>query len=739
MRIFHGLLAMLTVAVLPVLLHADGLIVVPRPPGPGPDPTPFPLEVKYHRVAVKITGQVATTNVDQEFFNPTTARLEGYYLFPVPPGAVIKNFAMEIDGKMVSAELLDAAKARGIYEDIVRRQRDPALLEYTDRSVFRVRIFPLEPRAGKRVKISYTQTLTADNGLVGYTYPLNTERFSAAPVGDVSLTVRLSADGPLKTIFSPSHPVEIIRHGDREATVGYEAKQVKPDSDFLLYFDTEGGKYGMNVLSHRPSSGDGFFFLTVTPESRTDPKSVLPKDLVFVLDTSGSMAGKKLDQVKKALLFCIGNLNPSDRFELVRFSTEAEGLFGGLKQAGRENMRQAEKFVEDLRAAGGTNIGEALTLAMDAHRSGGDRPGYVVFLTDGKPTIGTTDEKSLVGMVTGRDGRTVRVFTFGVGADLNIHLLDRIAETSKGVRAYVGGEEDLELKLSSFSDKIRFPALTDVRLAFGSGVRVMQTHPRTLPDLFAGSRLVVFGRYSGGGEVPVTLTGMTGGKEVVFIRKLRFPEREERNDFIAPLWAAQRVGYLLDEIRLRGESKELRDEATDLARTYGIVTPYTSYLIVEDEKGRVVRNELPAERQTLGGVAAEPAAGASFKNEYDALRKKDGFAGVTASREVENLKNADNAGELKQGDERLSYVSDGERKNLANQVRTVQGRAFYQNGAVWVDSQAQAVGNRKIVRVQFGSPEYFDLINKESGNAQILALGRNIQFVARGTLYEVYE
>jgi Ca-activated chloride channel family protein len=360
--------------------HADGLIIVseahwrpqppPRHPHPWPHPIPpaprpyAPLEVVYHHVNVKIDGQIATTAVDQEFYNPNNERLEGTYLFPIPRGAQIDKFTMDIGGQMVEAELLPAAKARKIYEDIVRKMKDPALLEYADRDAFKVRIYPIEPRSKKRVKLSYTEVLKSDAGLVNYTYPLNTEKFSAAPLKNVSIKVELTSDRPLKSIYSPTHAVEIKRHGSLRATVGFEDNNVRPDTDFTLFFAPEKDELGVNLITHRTGSEDGYFLLLAAPGLDVQEKRVTPKDVVFVLDTSGSMAGKKLEQAKKALQFCVENLNSGDRFEIVRFSTEVEPLFDKLVPASSRNRDEAEQFIKNLKPIGGTAIVEALKKAL---------------------------------------------------------------------------------------------------------------------------------------------------------------------------------------------------------------------------------------------------------------------------------------------------------------------------------------------------------------------------------------
>lgn len=727
------LLLLLTIS---PLLFADGMIVLPHPDPRVP--TPFPLSVKYHHVDVKIANGIAHTSVDQEFYNPTGARLEGTYIFPLPGGGVVSDFAMEIDGKLTRAEMLDATKARGIYEEIVRSQRDPALLEYIGKGAFKVRIFPIEPRSSKRVKLSYSELIRADNGLYAYTYGLNTEKFSAAPLDDVSIRVSIESDRGLKTIFCPTHEVEIRRKANKTAVVGFEAKQVKPDHDFVLYYSTDDQGVGLSVLPHHPAGEDGYFLLTVTP-SYDSGGPALPKDITFVVDTSGSMAGAKMAQAKRALAFCLENLHPDDHFEIIRFSTDAEALFEGLTTASRANVMRARKWVEELQPIGGTNSDEALALALKSNRDASPRPKVVIFITDGKPTIGETDDERLVAKVKRANARAARIFTFGVGDDLNTHFLDKLTEATRAARSYVGEKEDLEVPVSSFFEKIKSPVLVDVAIQYGSGLNVTQTYPRDLPDLFKGSQLVVVGRYSGTGGT-ITLSGMVDGRRVSIPYSAGFPSRTDANELIPPLWAAQRIGYLLDEIRLHGEEKELVDEATRLARRFGVVTPYTSYLIMEDETRRVAANTLRPEHQTLNAVAPAAKLGARMKGDYDAMRKKGGASSVQASKEVQSLKNAQNSAQINQGQSRMSYTdANGKTQNLGSQMKNVQGRAVYQVGNNWVDSHLQNARRANAKRIKFGSTAYFELLSKEPQAAPFLALGRNVNFVLKDQVYEVFE
>ena len=747
----------------PLFAHADGMIIIE--PGPPERPIPWPrpphrhffapLEVAFHHVTVKIDGQIATTTVEQEFYNPNPQRLEGTYLFPLPKDSHIDKFTMDIDGKEMEAELLPADKARRIYEDIVRRMRDPALLEYAGRDVFRVRVYPIEPHSSKRITLSYTQVLKADSGLINYTYPLNTEKFSAKPIASVSVKVELQTERPLKTIYCPSHSVEIKRDGSKRATVGYEATGVTPDTDFSLYFAPEKEEVGVNLLTFKNGDDDGFFLLLASPGMDANEK-VLPKDVAFVLDTSGSMAGKKLQQAKKALQFCIENLNDDDRFEIIRFSTEVEPLFDKLVEAARSNRDKANDFVKNLKPIGATAIDDALKKALSLQTEREGRSFVVVFLTDGQPTIGVTNPDAILAHVKDRSSGT-RIFSFGIGTDVNTHLLDRIAEETRAFNQYVLPEEDLEVKVSSFFSKIKEPVLTDPELKFTGGIRATKLYPSPLPDLFRGEQLVVVGRYSGHGGSATVIKGTVNGQARQFSEDVNFPEESSANDFIPKLWATRRVGYLLDEIRLHGENAELRDEVTELARKYGIVTSYTAYLIVEDEAQRRV----PLAMQSLPQLSEDRSATEFAKQNWDSFKNEsDGEKALAGARFGHTLKSANGgfAGGAPAAAEAnralgisgsvppLSSAAPAAQSNVRlaqysneGQGRFVAGRNAFQNGNQWIDSLAQKQPNAKHVRIQFNSTEYFALAAREPQALPWLALGPNVQFVLNGAVYEIYE
>ena len=723
--------------------RGDGFIIVERPIYVPPIHFPFaPLEVTSHQVNVKIDGQVATTSIDQEFYNPNEQRLEGFYMFPVPKGAHIDKFSMEIAGKSVEAELLPADKARGIYEDIVRKMRDPALLEYAGRDLFKVRIFPIEPRSRKPIKISYTELLRSDAGTVTYLYPLSTEKFSAQPIKNLSVKVELKSVEPLASIYSPSHKVEIKRDGPNRAVIGYESKDEKPDTDFQLVYSSETRDVGLKLITYKPDGDDGYFLLLAAPTVANETKPAA-KDVVFVVDTSGSMAGAKLQQAQKALRFCVENLNAEDRFEIVRFSTEAEPLFRELVPADADHRKRANGFIDDFKPIGGTAIADALQSALKVRPDKSDRPFVVIFLTDGLPTVGTRNPEEIVANIKKASG--ARIFSFGIGSDVNTQLLDQIAEGTRAFSQYVLANEDLELKVSNFYTRIKEPALTNLKLDLSGGVRTSKMYPADLPDLFKGDQLVVAGRYSGAGDVEAKLIGNVGGREQTFTYKLHFDDRKASDDYVPRLWATRRVGFLLDEIRIHGETTELRDETTELARKYGIVTPYTAYLIVEDED----RRRVPMADRSMQSMSADATTRGEVAKAWTGFKeKKDGEDGVANARSQNAFKFAQQA---------PASIASGSSESLrgffvaapagtpaaarlsqyTQQSRFVNGRAFFQNGNQWIDSNAQNSSKRQ--RIQFNSEDYFNLLTKHPEAGPWLALGQNVVLKLDDTVYEIAE
>lgn len=729
-------------AVLPLLIYAaasalaDGMIII-EPPVQRPEVRITPMAVKYHKVSVTIENQVATTTVDQVFHNPNNMELEGTYVFPLPGNAAISALSLWIDGKEQAGELLEADKARGIYEDIVRKMRDPALLEYVGGRMFKLRIFPLPANGDRQIKLEYTEKLTYDNGLCTYRYPLNTEKFSSRNLEEVVISASIKSDVPIKSVYSPSHPIDVVQKDDHNIKLSYEAKDVKPDKDFFLYLGVSDKDIGLSVVPYRKRGEDGFFMALLSPKADVRESDIVKKDVVFVMDTSMSMTEQnRIEQARRALDFMVASLNPGDRFNIVTFATEARPFRDGLQELNDDTRKAAREFIAELKARGGTNINEALLMSLDMMPKTAERPFMVVFITDGEPTIGeTTDPDQILKNVKGKNAKNARIFCLGVGYDINARLLDRIAEENRGTREYITPDENMEVKVSNFYEKVSNPVLSDLELKF-EGLDTYDVYPKQLPDLFKGSQLVVFGRYKGEGAKAIRLTGTVNGEKREFVYETSFPAETKENEFMPRLWATAKVAYLLDQIRLHGEQKEVKDEVIALSKQYGIMTPYTSWLVVEDlERRRAGREPNAAAPMDLAlrRLGREDEEAPAMKEAEDSFAEDGGASGVAASQSLMRMKEVAGKGYF--------FGDRDERKNQMRGVdrimKTVAEKTFYLADGVWADSTFKAGMETK--KVKYMSDEYFDLLSTVPGIGKYLALGNRVIVVMDGTAWEVTE
>lgn len=548
-----------------------------------------PLAMVHHKVNVAIEDQVAVTTVEQAFRNHTDRNLEATYLFPVPKGATVNKFTMWIDGKETNGELLDSKKANDVYTAIVRRTQDPALLEYLGNGLMRLRVFPVPPHKGSagndvKIKLSYTAVAPKDAGVVEFVYPLKTDGKATRTLEEFSVKLSIKSQVAIHSVYSPTHAIDLHRRNDKQVEVEFAKTQAALDKDFQLFYATSASEIGLTPVMYRPvSSEDGYFLLLVSPQTEATKEKRTPRDLVLVLDTSGSMSDVKMSQAKQAVKQCLKQLDAKDRFGLIAFSTATRTYQDALAEATADQIERAVKWVDDLRAGGGTAIQAALDAALDMRGKDDRRSFTVTFFTDGQPTVGETNPQKIVKGVTDKNTANTRIFTFGVGDDVNAAMLDQLADATRAVTTYVRPAEDIEAKASALYAKISHPVMTNVRLTTSPTVKLHEIYPPQLPDLFHGGQLVVFGRFHGSGHAAIKLTGLLGGEERELTYEVDFPARTEGGrEFVEHLWARRKVGFILDQIRVNGEQKELVEEVTALAKRYGIATPYTSYLVVPD-------------------------------------------------------------------------------------------------------------------------------------------------------------
>ena len=596
---------------LPVLLVALGC-AAPTPAAGLLIPTDKdvpPLAMVSHEVSVAIQDQAAVTTVTQVFRNSTSRPLEATYLFPVPKNASVNKFTMWVDGKEVAGEMVEADKAREVYTGIVRRMQDPGLLEYLGNNLLRLRVFPVPAHGDQKLMVKFTSLAENENDFIEYTYPLKADGKNTDKLEKFTFHATLKSQHAVQNVYSPSHNVKIKSINDKEVHVSFEAKQTVLDKDLQLFYDLGNKDIGLTVMTHRPDKdADGTFMLLVSPRAELSQSQEVPRDMVFVLDTSGSMAGVKMEQARKAMKYCVNQLGANDRFALMNFATTVnkyrdgltsvkekdpnEGYYfsprtdtdGGPKPTvDRNEIDKACRWIDHLEAGGATAIDAALAAALDMRSSDTTRNFTIVFFTDGEPTIGETNPEAILSNAAKRNTANTRIFTFGVGDDVNAVLLDRLAQQTRAVSTYVRPAEDIEAKVSGLYAKISHPVMTNLKLTAGNNITLKEMYPTQLPDLFHGGQLIVMGKYSGSGHAALTLSGQLGQETKDFIYEVKFPK--ETNDdkaFVADLWARRKVGYLLDQIRVNGEKKELVDEVIALAKKHGITTPYTSYLVVPD-------------------------------------------------------------------------------------------------------------------------------------------------------------
>ena len=701
-------------------LSAQGVII----PQPGVFTDPSWLKIDFVRVQATIENQIATTEVDMQFTNQGEALAEGTFVFPLPEGAAVDRLVMFVDGEPIEAKILRADEARQIYDEIVRQYRDPALLEYIGQGAIQANIFPIPPGDSRRVQITYGQVLEADNGLIHYLYPIHASANADRLIEQMSISVRVTGDDPISTIYSPSHRVAINRE-NTGFSAGWEASFVQPGDDFSLFYGLDNEAISVNLLTYRESAGeDGFFMLLVQPPLDLPEDQIISKDVIVVLDQSGSMQGEKWDQARAAATYVLENLKPQDRFNMVVFSTGARTF--SLEMEPAEVAGEAVDWIDGMYAEGGTDINLALIRALEmAHP---ERSTTILFLTDGLPTEGVIEADNILANLGDMIQPNVRIFTFGVGNDVDTFLLDSIVQDFRGTGSYVRPTERIDEEVASLYNKISAPVLTNPELRFDS-TRVELLYPAQLPDLFAGEQLTVVGRYRDSSDnVIVRLQGTVNGEAQTFVYdELALRGRAGGEDFIPRLWATRRIGDLLNSIRLNGENPELVDSVVSLSLRYGIITPYTSFLIEEDD----ILSQQGRDRVTE-----------SFRQEAEELAEVvTGEDAVAAADDIGNLAGAAAPQAMPTqtmpAPGSVDKDADGTiAEPQTNALQTVGSKTFIWRDSVWTDTSFQP-DTMETEKVVFLSDAYFALLDDMPEVAQYLALGDHVIIVIDGTAYEV--
>ncbi len=676
--------------------------------------SPLPVELIEDHITIKVKDRIAIKTYTCTFFNPNRQAVNGGTCYmEVEPGAQVDNMKLRIGDHEVQADILDVEKAKKVFQEIIAKGGSPALLEFYGKGLIRAQVPKIPPMGKVTAVLQYTTILKSENGLFQLRVLNTNPKAMMKPLKRVTVHATIESNQPIKAVYSPTHPIDVVREGENSVVVSFEQNNYLPKSQMAIYWHVADGDVGVSSMAYRDGA-DGTFMLMMAPTVDAAGTRVLPKDLVLCVDTSGSMMDdQRLGQVKKALNYIIGRLAPEDRFNVVSFSTEARPFAVGLVLATTENREKATKFVDDLSPRGATAIEEALERSLEMF-DGQKRPRMLVFLTDGTPTIGETNPEKLLAKADRINKGKARIFAFGVGTNVNTKILDGLASNNGGTVDYILPKEDVTARVSNFYDRIASPVLSDIRIRF-SDLDVRDVYPRRIPDLFKGQQIALFGRYSGNSDAPrtVVVTGTVQGKEVRHEYRLDFPDHAVSNDFLPRVWAGRKVAFLIEQVEKNGKNQEVIDEIVTLAKRYGIVTPYTSYLVAPDAplSGPVASNLLRkrfASKGTAGGV---------------------GDSAVEESSDMATLGAGRSAYELDKAAEKKS-------RNAYRVMRTIGAKTFYFSKGVWQDAEYDKEKDKDIEKIKLASDAYMKLVKEIPGIVRFLALGKVIVSF-EGTIYHI--
>ncbi len=694
---------------------------------------PLPVQVTLDRIEVEIVDGIAIKNYECHFRNPNGGAIVGGVCYmEVEPGAQIDNMAMVVNGEVVEAELLDVEKANQVFQEIIKNGGSPALLEYYGNQLIRTNV-PNVPAGGTViVRLQYTQPLRGNDGVYRLRMLNTNPKMAMQMLEHASIDITIRSSDAVTNVYSPTHNIEVEELSEADGIhVTWSQDNYMPENAFVFYYATDPNPVGLNVLTHNEPGEDGHFMMMLAPRLG-DESEVAAKDIVFCVDTSGSMLKDgKMEQAQAALRHCVRALRPGDRFNIVSFSTEARILAReGLLEVDDESRERALRYIDKLRARGGTAILESLQLSLGQFEDD-ERLKMVFFATDGLPTIGEQQGDAILAAVRKANRSEARIFTFGEGLQVNARMLDLLAYENQGDVDYILPSEDIATKIARYFDKVGSPLLTDLEVEV-DGVEVSEVYPRVLRDLFKGEQIMIFGRYAGSGEATITLKGQVNGQERRFEYTAVFPDTPGKHDFVPRLWAGRKVEFLLGQVRQNGEDSELVNEIVRLAKLHGIVTPYTAFLANPDTMlfgdGTVARLtaglslNLLRERDALGAASPDPQAlGKAFgqsRRLAEAHDREDG--GAFYSRAQAEL-------------EALGYTG-----SVLDRLRLVGSRTFYQQAGRWVDSRFEGEDEESVVQLKKGSEAYFVFLAENQAAVPYLAMDR-VLFEHAGSFYEVVE
>jgi Ca-activated chloride channel homolog len=584
--------------------------------------------LKHTSVKAEISGFLSRVTVVQEFENPFKDKIEAVYTFPLPQAAAVDDMTMRVGDRTVKGKIMRSEQAQAVYEAARNNGQVASLLDQQRPNIFTQSVANIMPGERVTVTISYVETLKYEDGSYEFSFPMvvgpryipgapttpgsggtapNTDRVPDAsritpPVTqqgvraghDISLEVSLDAGVPVEDLRSNTHEIEVVKPDDHSARVRLKNMSEIPNKDFVLRYDVAGRKVSDAVLTHRAERG-GFFTLILQPPDRVTAEDVTPKEIVFVLDTSGSMEGFPIEKAKEAMQLALDGLYPQDTFNLITFAGDTHILFPQPVPATSENLRKAQQFLASREGSGGTEMMKAIRAALDPSDKQ-DHIRIVCFMTDGY--VG--DDMTIISEV--QKHPNARVFSFGIGSSVNRYLLDKMAQEGRGEVEYVGLNDNGSAAARRFHERVRSPLLTDISVDW-AGLPVADVYPKRIPDLFSAKPIILTGRYTGTGSATIKLRGKMSGRDTVREIKVELPEAAPQHDVLATLWARTRIDDLmaqdLEGVQAGHARADVREPITQLGLEYRLMTQFTSFVAVEEmtvtDGGQPRRVEVPVE------------------------------------------------------------------------------------------------------------------------------------------------
>lgn len=714
---------------------------------------------------ISIVDQLATTSLEISVHNPTGSAQQAELLLPVPDGVTVRSLQYDGTGPEPTATILPREEARRIYDSIVRGARDPALLEFAGMGVIRSSAFPVPAGATQKIRIVFEQLLTADAGRVDYILP-KTESLATQTSVPWTIKATVKSAAPVSTVFSPSHDLVSERKGSGEFVITVPANSASGPGSFRLaaLSPTDAKAASATLYAYPDASIDGgkggyFLLVAAVPTDRPADLKPVPREMTIVLDRSGSMQGAKFEQARKAAINVINGLTAGERFNIIDYSDSIETFAKEPVALDDKSRTEALAYLAKLQANGGTNLHDALMTAITAPVAEGSMP-LVLFLTDGLATVGERQEVTIRDHVKASNKGNRRIFSFGVGFDVNTPLLSGIARASKGAPTFILPEEDVEVKVSQVSRRLRGPTLASPTLTLiGSDGKpttraTRDLQPAALDDVFEGDQVVILGQYTGDSDtLNIKLGGEYFGTPRDFEFNLKLSAATAKNGFVPRLWATRKVAALVEEIRqssaepgseaIAARTKELVDQITQLSMRWGIMTPYTSFLATEThlalDNASGLRDRVGESLTDLSKVRSGSGAvdqDGDVRDKLRALNTQSSNAQYSVAAPAASLSPSGPSGQT----ENFYRLADGRAggRVVYNAIQNINAQTYYNRSATfkgWVDGRVlDKEADKAEVEVTVGTPEFEKVADAliADGQAGVLALEGDILVLVSG-------